>query len=775
MFKKFSYALLLSSALCFGSINQGLAVSLPVQNGKLNGTVALNEDVDFTFNEDGTFTSTLGFSGKVLCDADKMTSVFNITDTDEKAVELLKCVLIEKFERTEKGRVVLFNGGFHFPNFTQESQVRVVLSEEDVKKQGLIMDKSTPFFTQETRKYQTTKEVQITLTPQNDWTVNLVNLNGEIVQILAGSGLDVGNSLYAAAFNDEEALDAAILESAKDFKITDLTTLAPQNKQDISFKGIIKPFSFYVEDNSFLKLYNPDEAAVFSINRLLGKTYIDLKYPKSAKDMISFQVDTAKPIFSNFAKTLSSVTSMPQYKQMASLWTVSVLMEKFIVSDFKWLDANGNLLAKADQLSFMPGAPESLKGELTWYNSATDYLIFKFNGLHNIQLQTSQGETRTISLDEMTKLMLDNWKDKQVALDALFKEIEELPPSTYVALLYKGAFDGYTSAMNRHNANKILDYLSRCAVVASVEVKQSGSCPAIMDGEKSNLLTKDAVFNIQGHDLVIEVTPLSQDVANMLPKRSISHVNIQSGDNGTVRLIFKDMFDDSVLPQSQEKETKPEIGSNMTDDQVAAYLQAHPELIADYLKNQRTTTNTPKTSVVKTDNPIVDEITNDKTNSVMGNPNGSFIIVEFFDYNCGYCKMMNKKLAQAIKQSDNIRWILMDTPIFGERSEIISKYVLAAGKQGKFAEFHTALETASDKSEDGLKKIGQQLGLNVEQLTKDAHSEAIKNKLASNRKYTRKLNMGGVPMFIINGEVKSGAFSDEQMEEYIKQANTMKK
>ena len=86
--------------------------------------------------------------------------------------------------------------------------------------------------------------------------------------------------------------------------------------------------------------------------------------------------------------------------------------------------------------------------------------------------------------------------------------------------------------------------------------------------------------------------------------------------------------------------------------------------------------------------------------------------------------MMNKKMAQAIKKSDNIRWILMDTPIFGDKSEVISRYVLAAGKQGKFAEFHEALETAQDKTEAGLKEIGKKVGLDIAKLEKDANSDA---------------------------------------------------
>ena len=208
---------------------------------------------------------------------------------------------------------------------------------------------------------------------------------------------------------------------------------------------------------------------------------------------------------------------------------------------------------------------------------------------------------------------------------------------------------------------------------------------------------------------------------------------------------------------------------------IADYIQKNPKVILDslesYDRQQRARQQQPKTI----DSAMLSEILSDKTNHVLGNPKGSFVMIEFFDYNCGYCKMMNKKMAEAIKKSDNIRWILMDAPIFGERSEIIAQYAFAAAKQGKFAEYHAALGEENDKSEANLKAIGKKLGLDVAKLEKDAKSDAAKNKLAKTRSYTQKLGLGGVPMFIIDGNVQTGAFPDEKMEEYIKKANEMKK
>ena len=211
---------------------------------------------------------------------------------------------------------------------------------------------------------------------------------------------------------------------------------------------------------------------------------------------------------------------------------------------------------------------------------------------------------------------------------------------------------------------------------------------------------------------------------------------------------------------------------------VTAYVKTHPEVIAEslqaYYENLQREQRAKQ--VKNIDDAMLSEILNDKTNTVLGNAKGSFVIIEFFDYQCGHCQNMNKKMAEAVKKSNNIRWVLMDSPIFGEKSEIIARYALAAGKQGKFKEYHEALGSAQDKSEEGLKKIGKTLGLNVEKLTKDSNSNEVKARLAKNREYAEVLGFShGVPGFVINGKVQMGGFPDEQMEEYIKQANEMKK
>ena len=220
----------------------------------------------------------------------------------------------------------------------------------------------------------------------------------------------------------------------------------------------------------------------------------------------------------------------------------------------------------------------------------------------------------------------------------------------------------------------------------------------------------------------------------------------------------------------------------VTDDAIRKYVEANPKVIMDsinkYLQaeqakaEQEEAANQPKAEEIQA---IVNEIANDKSNYSLGNPKGKYIIVEFFDHNCGWCKRTNKEMHKALKTAKNIRWIPIDTPIFGEGSEEIARYVLAAGKQGKYAEMHAKIvEFEGRLNKEAIVKMAGELKLNVKKLESDANGAEIKGKLEANRKYASKLNIRGVPMLIVNGKINPGALIGERLEEAVKESNSMK-
>lgn len=170
-------------------------------------------------------------------------------------------------------------------------------------------------------------------------------------------------------------------------------------------------------------------------------------------------------------------------------------------------------------------------------------------------------------------------------------------------------------------------------------------------------------------------------------------------------------------------------------------------------------------------------ITKDDTNYALGNKDGKFVIIEFFDYRCGWCKRTNKAIWAEIdaKKAPNIKWIPIDAPIFGEDSALISRYVLAAGKQGKYTEMHHAVvEAEGTLNETALTEIAKKIGLNVETLKKDAESDELKAKIDSNVKMAQEIGVSGVPFMIVNGKPHGGALLGDALANAVKESNEMK-
>jgi len=194
---------------------------------------------------------------------------------------------------------------------------------------------------------------------------------------------------------------------------------------------------------------------------------------------------------------------------------------------------------------------------------------------------------------------------------------------------------------------------------------------------------------------------------------------------------------------------------------IAAFenLKQHQEKVAQQAVEKELT---PFLSSLKTDKNIV----------VAGNPNGDVTMVEFFDYQCGYCKRVVNDLVNVVEADGNIRLVLIDMPILGDGSKLAAQYALAAEKQGKYMEFHTALMKSKGRLNDTMildiaKAVG---GLDIEKLKADKDSEAIAARLDSNVQQARKLNINGTPAFIIGQEVAPGAITGQRMKEMVARA-----
>jgi protein-disulfide isomerase len=146
---------------------------------------------------------------------------------------------------------------------------------------------------------------------------------------------------------------------------------------------------------------------------------------------------------------------------------------------------------------------------------------------------------------------------------------------------------------------------------------------------------------------------------------------------------------------------------------------------------------------------------------VAGNPNGDVNVVEFFDYNCPYCRHALPDVLKLINEDGKVRLVLKELPILSDDSVAAARLALAANKQGKYFEMHQKLFSEPGKADkDKALQIGNELRLDIDQLQKDAQDPDIKKALDEAKELAQKLDLKGTPMFLIGDRVIAGASED---------------
>lgn len=143
---------------------------------------------------------------------------------------------------------------------------------------------------------------------------------------------------------------------------------------------------------------------------------------------------------------------------------------------------------------------------------------------------------------------------------------------------------------------------------------------------------------------------------------------------------------------------------------------------------------------------------------VAGNPKGDVTIVEFFDYNCGYCKKAFSDLAAVVAADKNVKIVLKEFPILSKGSEEAARVALAAGMQNKYWEFHRGmLESQGQANEASALRVAERLGLNMAKLRTDMVSPEVRKEIDRARALAQKMGIQGTPHFLVGDKVVPGA------------------
>jgi protein-disulfide isomerase len=206
----------------------------------------------------------------------------------------------------------------------------------------------------------------------------------------------------------------------------------------------------------------------------------------------------------------------------------------------------------------------------------------------------------------------------------------------------------------------------------------------------------------------------------------------------------------------------PALAQDFTREQIDSfikeYIEKNPQVIIDsvnnYGKSQQEEENKKAGEAIKQN---LDWLLKNKNHAEAGNPKGDVTIVEFFDYNCGYCKQALSDLMALLEQDKNVRLVFVEIPILGESSMEAAKWAFAANKQKLYLEYHIALMRHRGSLDPAvLEDTAKKVGLNVEQLKRDKDDPSVAQAMDDNLKMASVIGISGTPGFVVGDQLIRG-------------------
>lgn len=168
-----------------------------------------------------------------------------------------------------------------------------------------------------------------------------------------------------------------------------------------------------------------------------------------------------------------------------------------------------------------------------------------------------------------------------------------------------------------------------------------------------------------------------------------------------------------------------------------------------------------------------DEVFNDKDAPFLGNPKGDVTVVEFFDYQCPYCKKAHPTVKKVIERDGNVKLVMKDWPIFGDASIFAAQAVLGAAQISKYEIAMGALmKTKGKLTHDDIERTLTVAGLSMDEIAVavNRHTAKISDLLDRNYAQATAFNFAGTPAYIIGSSLYPGVLDEKGLVDAIARA-----
>lgn len=188
-----------------------------------------------------------------------------------------------------------------------------------------------------------------------------------------------------------------------------------------------------------------------------------------------------------------------------------------------------------------------------------------------------------------------------------------------------------------------------------------------------------------------------------------------------------------------------------TEAIVRAYILENPEIITEAVEILQ------KREVTKRLNAAGNKMATPFPGAEAGNPRGDVTIVEFTDYNCGYCRASVADVQRLIQSDDGVRVVYRELPILSQTSRDAAAWALAAAKQGKHKAFHDAMFAGGRPDAQTIRAAATKAGMNMNAAEKFVNSSEVNSEIESNLAMMQQVGFSGTPTFIVGDQILEGA------------------
>lgn len=206
---------------------------------------------------------------------------------------------------------------------------------------------------------------------------------------------------------------------------------------------------------------------------------------------------------------------------------------------------------------------------------------------------------------------------------------------------------------------------------------------------------------------------------------------------------------------------------------VRGYLLRNPEVLQEVLielEKRQSAAEAEKAKAAVKNNATL--LFDSPRHVVIGNPKGDVTLIEFFDYNCGYCKRALADLVDLMKGDPNLRVVLKEFPVLGEGSVEAAKVAIAAHMQDKngkkYFDFHQKLlgsRGAANKAR--ALAVAKEVGFDVARIERDMASDEVKATIEESMKLAEALGLNGTPSYVVGDNVVIGAVGHDALKQKV--------